>query len=165
MTEQARNRIREMNRRSVGLILRFALPLYGVLILIAPWLLRIWLGSRFTESLPLALRIALVGSLLSLACVPAYYLLLGLGYVRDCFLGQAILAAVNVLLVLAFVWADSRLALPEVLIATLIGMGISSAYVILQSHHVLKHSLCATAAEQDSLKEIQVCPPRASVHA
>jgi O-antigen/teichoic acid export membrane protein len=165
MTEQARNRISEISRRSVGLILRFALPLYGVLILAAPLLLRIWLGSRFTESLPLALRIALVGSLLSLACVPAYNLLLGLGRVRHCFLGYAILSGLNVLLVLAFAWMDGNLSLPEVLIATLIGMGISSAYIILQGHRTLKHSLPAIAVEQDSLKEIQVCPPGASVRA
>jgi O-antigen/teichoic acid export membrane protein len=165
MTEQARDRIREINRRSVGLILWFALPLYGVLILAAPLLLRIWLGDRFVEVLPLALRIALVGSLLSLACVPAYYLLLGLGRVRDCFLGQAILAGVNVLLVLAFAWMDGDLSLPEVLIATLIGMGVSSAYIIVQSHRTLKYSLARVAVEQDLLKEIQVCPPRASVHA
>lgn len=144
MTEQARNRIREINRRSIGLILRFALPLYAVLILGAPLLLRLWLGGKYTESLPLALRIALAGSLLSLACVPAYYLLLGLGHVRHCLLGHAILSGGNVLLVVAFARTGGRLSLPEVLVSILIATAISSAYLILQSHRVTHNIVCST---------------------
>jgi O-antigen/teichoic acid export membrane protein len=139
MTEQTRSRIRGIHRRSLGLILRFALPLYGVLILTAPLLLRVWLGSRFTESLPPALRIALVGSLLSLACVPAYYLLLGLGRVRDCFFCHAILSGINVLLVLVFTWVDGVLSLPEVLASILIATAVSSAYIIVQQQRIVDH--------------------------
>ena len=156
MTEQARRRIREISRRCVGLILRFAVPLYGVLILAAPLLLRVWLGSRFTDSLPPAFRIALIASLLSLACVPAYYMLLGLGCVRHCFMNQAILAGTNVVLVLAFAWTNRRLSLPEVLISLLIGMGVSSTYTILQSRRVLSHVPVVVTAEQEPSKEYRV---------
>jgi len=161
-TEQARTRIRTINRRAIGLLVCFAVPFYGVLLLFAPLLLQVWLGDRVVEVLPLALRIALCGSLLSLACVPAYYLLLGLGHVRDCFFNHALLSGINVLLVLIFAWTGDGLSLPEVLVSTLVGMGVSSAYIIMQSHRMLEHALPGTAVEQDQSKETQVCLSRAS---
>ena len=156
MTDQAAMRILEINRRSVGLIIRFALPLYGVLILGAQLLLQIWLGSKFVESLPSALRIALVGSLLSLACVPAYYLLLGMGRVRHCFMNQAILAGTNALLVLVFAWMGNHLSLREVLVSTLVGMALSSAYTILQNWRMLHEISVSITAGKESRKECQV---------
>jgi len=157
---QATTRIREINRRCVGLIIHFALPLYGILFLMAPVLLRIWLGDRFTEPLSLAFRIALLGSLLSLTCVPAYYLLLGMGRVRHCFMNHAILAGTNVLLVLTFAWMDNRLALPEVLISAAIGMGLSSMYTILQNRRMLRHVSTSNGMGQDLSKEHEIGGPR-----
>lgn len=148
MTEKAKTRIREINRRAVGLIFRLALPLYGVLILAAPLLLRIWLGSKFVASLPLAVRIALIGSFLSLVCVPAYYLLLGLGRVRHCLLGHVILCGVSALLVLTFAWTDGHLSLPEVLVSILVGTGVSSGYIIFQHQRIMQLMSVDTPAFQ-----------------
>lgn len=142
MTEQASTRIRDINRRCVRMVIYFALPLYMILIFGASLLLRVWLGSRFTASLPMAFRVALVSSFLSLACVPAYYMLLGLGRVRHCFMNQAILAGTNVLLVLAFAWVDKELSLIEVIASVLIGTGVSSTYTILQGRRTLHHVPC-----------------------
>ena len=146
MTERARTRIREINHRSVGLILHFALPLYGALILAAPLLLRTWLGTKSVVSLPPSVRIALVSSLVSLAGVPAYYLLLGLGRVRYCVLCHAILSGVSSLLVLAFAWTDGHLSLSEVFVSTLIATGISSGYIIFQNHRIIQRGPVDTAA-------------------
>lgn len=160
LAEQATTRIREINHRCVGLLIRLALPLYGILILIAPALLRIWLGDRFTEPLSLAFRIALLGSFLSLTCVPAYYLLLGMGRVGHCFMNYAILAGTNVLLVLTFAWVDNCLVLPEVLISAAVGMGLSSIYTILQNRRMLRHISARNSMGQELSEEHQIGSPR-----
>lgn len=148
MTEQAGRRIRDINRRCSGLVIWLGVPMYAVLVLGSPWLLRIWLGSRFVVTLPGAFRIALVASFLSLACVPAYYTLMGLGRVRHCFINQAILAAMNLLLILAFAWIDKGLALREVIASMLIGTALSSSYTILQSRRALHHVACHRDMQQ-----------------
>ncbi len=148
MTEHARTRIRDINHRCVTLVIRLALPMYGVLFLATPLLLRVWLGSRFTENLPAAFQIALIGSFLSLACVPAYYILLGLGHVRHCVMNQAILAGTNLLLVLAFAWMDKELSLIEVIVSVLIGTAVSSTYTIQQGRRMLRRAPREQTAEQ-----------------
>ena len=153
MTVEAGMRIRQINRRCVALILRFALPLHGLLILVASPLLRLWLGSDFRNSLPLAFRIGLVGALLSLACVPAYYVLLGLGRIRDCFMNHAILATTNVLVVLAFVWSDGHLTLAETFGAIATGMFVSSIYTILQNERMLRAMPTHDVTSQELVKE------------
>jgi O-antigen/teichoic acid export membrane protein len=157
MTGKAMARICEINHRAVGLIVRFAVPFYVLLFLVSPLLLRLWLAGRFVETLPLSFRIALVASLLSLACVPAYYLLLGLGKVRQCLGNHLILAAVNAILILAFARMDNHLTLDEVFSALVIGTSISSTYILFCGRRFLRGSQTKVSILQGPIEEVSVC--------
>ncbi len=163
MTRQASTRIREVNRRAVGLVVRFAVPFYMAIFLTTPLLLRVWLRERFTEALPPAFQVALIASLLSLACVPAYYLLLGLGRVRHCVMGHAILTGVNAIFVIVFAWTDAHLSLREVLASLSVATLISSVYVILQSKRVLRAARLAVSELPDSEEELSNCQQERSL--
>ncbi len=156
MTEQARMRIRQIHGRAVGLIWCLGLPVFLLLLVLAPWLLRLWLGHGDAVGLPFAFRLALVSSFISLACVPAYYVLLGLGYVRHCLMCQAILAGGNVLLATGWVWMQGTLSVPEVLLSTLLATIVSSAYVIGQNSHILRRKLVPTGVKEEKSERLDV---------
>ena len=84
------DRISQLYRNSMKIIIFAGIPLYGLLALLSPWLLRIWLGESFVESIPGVFRIMLISTFISLMGVPAYYLLMGLGHVRKVFTGTCI---------------------------------------------------------------------------
>ena len=163
LTEQAKARIREIHRRCFSLIMCFALPAYTVLFLTVPFLLQIWLGNRLTESLPMILRIALVSSLLSLTCVPAYYILMGIGKVRHCFINHAILGGTNVLLVLTFAWIDNGLTLAEVFISNTVGTLFSTIYVIRQKRKAIDQTVSSVNTSPVPTNEVSVYHREASV--
>jgi len=133
MTIQAKNRISQLYRRAMKLILMFGIPIYGVLAIFAPLLLRIWLGGKFTETLPGAFRIMLIGTFFSLLCVPAYYTLMGLGRVHHCFLSQVIQGIVNAGVVGIVILFIGKVSMRSVVLAVMLAMGVTSFYVILQS--------------------------------
>jgi len=106
MTTYARNRISQLNRRAIKLLFLFGVPLYAGLILLLTPLLKFWLREQFIHELPVAFRIMLIGTFISLFGVPAYFTLLGLGMVRYTLMSQFILSAVNalIILIIVFVW-------------------------------------------------------------
>lgn len=131
MSAHAKNSIAMMHRRSLRLILLSGVPLYAVLFLLAPVLLKVWLRGRFAGATPMAFRVMLIGTFLSLVGVPAYYTLLGLGRVRHN-LGslalQAIVNAMSVLMVLAL----SKASVNSIVCCTSLAMGASTIYLLLQ---------------------------------
>ncbi len=104
MTAQARQRISQINRRAVKAIFLIGCPVNAALLLTLTPLLQFWLGQRFVAELPGAFRIMLLGMFLNLLGFPAYCTLLGLGMVRYVLTSQAILTAVNVLILLTAVF-------------------------------------------------------------
>lgn len=163
MTRQGVIRIERINRCAIGLIACCAVPFYAGLFLLAPLALQMWLGDRFVEPLPGAFRIALVASLLSLACVPSYYMLLGMGKVRHCVANHAILAGMSALLVLSLALTDERLSLAEVLVSLVTGTSISSIYVIFQNRRVLRAASSRITTAQDPVRETSICTQEASI--
>jgi O-antigen/teichoic acid export membrane protein len=124
MNAHARDRISQIYRRSMKLIFLFGTPIYTTLAILAPVLLKLWLGERFVETLPGVFRIMLIGSFLSLLGVPAYYALMGTGYVRYSMGGHIAQAIFNLFMVLsilvtltvsanAIAWASSAAELPR----------------------------------------------------
>jgi O-antigen/teichoic acid export membrane protein len=137
ITVQTKNRILQLNRRAMKLIFLFGIPIYGILSIFSPSLLRVWLGDRFVDILPLAFRIMLIATFLSLICVPAYYTLLGLGRVRQCFFAHAIQAGTNVSVVLLVIIIKLPLSVIHVFWAALTAMGMTSIYILFQNHRML----------------------------
>jgi len=138
MTIQARERISQLNARAMRLLFCLGVPAYAGLILIASPFLRLWLGTRFLEILPGVLRIMLVGTFFSVLCVPAYYTLMGLGRIRQCFLSHVIQGVVNAGVVGAGLLFAGTLSIWSVAFAVALAMGATSFYVIWESRRVMK---------------------------
>jgi len=129
---KAGERIIELYRRTMGVTLYASLPVYGILVVIAPALLRVWLGEAFLEELPAVFRITLAASFVSVLTVPAWYMLLGLGSARSALLGHSICVGVHLIGVLAFAAFLHTVKPWQVAVAFLIGIIASSAYVVRQ---------------------------------
>lgn len=131
LDNQAVNKILEIYRRSMKLIFVFGAPLYLVLIVFSPFMLKIWLGRKFVETLPLAFQLMLVGTFLSLLGVPAYYILMGINKVRYCLISYLIQSSSNVILVIIIIIMFSpTIDVQHVVLAVLLGMSLSSLYLM-----------------------------------
>jgi len=137
MTIQAKNKISQLNSRVMKLILIFGIPIYGVLAIFAPLLLKVWLGNRFVETLPGVFRIMLIGTFLSLLGVPAYYTLMGTGHVRHTLGAHIVQAFVNIVIVLGVLVALTVSA-DTVVWSSSIAMAGATLYLILQKRHTLQ---------------------------
>jgi len=137
MTSQVKHRISQLNRRAVNLIFLFALPVYTVLIVFAPQLLKLWLGERFVEILPGAFRIMLIGTFLSLVGVPAYYTLMGTGHVRYT-LGAHIAQAIINFIIILCILIVSTVSINVVVWSSSIAMAGATLYLILQKRRTLQ---------------------------
>jgi len=127
---QATNKISGIYDRSMKLIFVFGVPLYLVFLVLSPLLLKIWLGGKFVETLPLAFQLMLVGTFLSLLGVPAYYTLMGIHKVSSCFMSHLIQAASNFIIVVAIVIFTHTIHVQNVVLAVILGMSLSSFYLI-----------------------------------
>ena len=134
----AKQRISVIHKRSIWVIFWFGIPLYVVLASLAPMLLRLWLGTKFTVALPGVFRIMLLATFLSLLCVPAYYTLMGLGRTRQCFLSHVIQGLVNVAVVVTSLLFLGTLSIGLVASAVMLAMAATSCYTIGQSRLALK---------------------------
>ena len=137
MTRYAKDRISQINRRAMKLIFLCGIPMYGALIIFSSFLLRVWLGDRFVETLPEAFQIMLMGTFLSLLGVPAYYTLMGAGHVCHNLGSHIVQSVINVAMVLTSILLISTVSLDTVIFATSASMGGSTAYLIWRKQKVL----------------------------
>lgn len=133
MTSYAKDRISRIYRRAMRLIFLFGIPMYAVLIILLAPLLKFWLKQRFVDELPIAFRIMLISTFLSLLGVPSYHTLLGLGMVRYTLISHIILSGVSVLIVLIVVFVRHRISVEAISWAVLAGMAISTLYLNVQN--------------------------------
>ncbi len=155
MTIQARDRILQLNARAMRAIFLLGVPAYAALIVFAAFLLRLWLGARFVDALPGILRIMLLGTFFSLLCVPAYYTLMGLGRMRQCFLSHVIQGLVNTGAVAVSLLLVGSLSIWSIASAVVLAMGATSFYTIWQSRRLL-HMPIHVAVRLEPVKEDQL---------
>jgi len=137
-TQETKNRIIHIYRCAIRLILSAGIPVYSTLALAAPVLLKLWLGAKSTDALPSILRIMLVGTFLSLLCVPAYYTLMGLGRVHQCFLSQVIQGVVNAGVVGIIILFAGTISIRSIASAVVLAMGVTSFYVVWQNRRAMR---------------------------
>ncbi len=94
------NRIQTINKKGIKLILYCGIPLYGLLFLAAEGLLQFWLQEKYNSSIPLAFRLILIGTFITLLGVPSYHTLLGLGKSSIAIISSTIVSGGNFILVL-----------------------------------------------------------------
>jgi len=99
MTEYTKDRMSQINRGAIKLILLFGIPMYVAMLIFATPLLRIWLREGFIDTIPTAFRIMLVATFMNLLIVPSFYILLGIGRIREVFISQCITWSLNMIIV------------------------------------------------------------------
>jgi O-antigen/teichoic acid export membrane protein len=151
MTTQARNRISQLNSRSMKLIFFFGIPVYGILAIFAPLLLRVWLRDRFIEILPSVFRTMLLGAFLSLLGVPAFHTMMGLGRVRSCFWGFAITSIINLFFVITIVMLLKSISPQYVAYSVVISIAGSTTYLIWQLRRISIHTSNLFSLARNSL--------------
>lgn len=132
LNKKGSKKILALYRRSMKLILVFGAPFYGVLLMLSPFLLKIWLDGKFDEALPGAFQLMLFGTYLSLLGVPAYYFLMGTGKVLACVLSMAIAATVNIVMVITIIFITHTLTIRNIVLIVVLGCGFSTLYLIRQ---------------------------------
>lgn len=142
LTKQGLERIRRINHRAIQIILASGLPMHSAIILFCVPLLKLWLRKDFTPILPPVFQIMIIGTFVSLLCVPAYYTLMGLGKVKHCFYANLIQLGINIVVVIAAITLSKQLVVSDIAVATLTAMVMTSIYVLLQKHRAIKALAC-----------------------
>jgi O-antigen/teichoic acid export membrane protein len=136
-TQEARYRIIHIYRRAMRLIMSAGTPVYVAMALLTSVLLKLWLGDRFVDTLPSAFRIMLIGSFIGLFAVPAYYTLMGMGYIRYNLGAHIVQAGVNLIITLC-VLIISRVTITTIVGAATTAMVAVSLYLLLQMRSVFQ---------------------------
>lgn len=136
-TAYARERIRSVNVKCMKVIGYSALPCYGLLMLIAEPLLRLWLRNNFLESIPNAFRLMLVATFLSLVAVPAHYTIMGLGKVRYFMMAGILCSGGNFVLVTAYYVLTGHISVYSLGLCLIAVFTASTTYLVCKARHLL----------------------------
>jgi O-antigen/teichoic acid export membrane protein len=129
MTEYARDRISRIYRRAMKLIFLFGIPLYGGMIILVTPLMKFWLRQRFLDELPLAFRIMLVGTFINLLIVPSFYILLGIGRIREVFISRCIASSLNMIIVVILSIYIHTLTPSTIALGLIFSWFVSASYI------------------------------------
>jgi O-antigen/teichoic acid export membrane protein len=135
-THYGKEKIAFIYRYAMKIIFLLGVPMYGILALFAPLLLRIWLGDRCVEALPAVFRIMLIATFLSLVGVPAYYTLIGFGRVRDIMKTNIISAGGNLVLVIAYYVVIGSLSIHSIAWCVAMANVMPLAYILYKTRHL-----------------------------
>jgi O-antigen/teichoic acid export membrane protein len=140
VTQETLRRAAVLERNGFRIMAKLGGPLYAAVILFATPLLRLWLGNQYQTALPSALRIMLLGSFFSVLCVPAYYILLGLGKAKTCFTFFAIQGGASLCVIGLTILTTGTLSVSGVSLGVMVGMGLCSAYVLWKVKQITSES-------------------------
>ncbi len=149
LTDATLNRVVALRRAGCRVILRFATPMYVVIFALTVPLLTNWMRSSYNPVLAPEFRIMLVGSFASLLSVPAYYLLLGLGQARSCFLSGLIQATTVFFLAYTGLLAGIAVSPLSICAYVTLGMSLSASYLLYQTRRSRLARLAQTAPISD----------------
>jgi len=130
MTIQAKNKISQLNSRAMKLIFLLGVPVYAVLMIFMPLLLKIWLRDKFVDTLPDAFRIMMIATFFTLVGVPAYYTIMGLGKIRYFITANVISVGGNFALVIAYYALTRHLSVCSVGLCLVISFAASTVYLV-----------------------------------
>ncbi len=135
--DSAVNRIRYIYTKTMKMTLSFGTPLFLLIFLIAPILLKIWLREDFDALLPPIFRIMLVSTFFSLLGSTPYFYLIGLGRVKYVFTASAIQTGVDITYLIVLIALGIKVTTLSVATAVLLARTTSSLYVLYQNNRVL----------------------------
>jgi len=111
------------------------LPMFLLIFLFSPFMLKLWLDKNFNEQIVLGLKIFLVSYYINLLCVPSYYIFMGLNKIKICFNAVAIQSILNICVVLLLVAADLKIDLYIIFIINGLSLIIGAIYILLKFKH------------------------------
>ncbi len=97
--EDAKVRIDRIFGKTMALILYLGVPIFAISFVFGPILLQLWLTDRYTPIIGSVFRIILLGYVVNLLVIPAYYLLMGMGKASYCFVNHLVQAIFNASLI------------------------------------------------------------------
>lgn len=124
------DRIRNLYKKAFRLILSYGMIVHCLAILLCRPLIKLWLQARYQTDIPIAFQVMVVGSYLSLLNVPAYYTLIAMGRVANCFKASVLQLTSNVVLISFLLLIGVQLEIPTIAFAVVFSMGLSTSYVI-----------------------------------
>jgi len=134
-----KERVNVIHAKGIRFILVFALPLFVILFVLNRPLLEVWLGRNYHESLVFGFRVLLAGFFCNLLCVPAYYVFMGVGKVKECFMNAAVQSILNVGVILLYVCLSNTISLPLVFIISGSALAAASLYVLARYYYWTEH--------------------------
>lgn len=147
MEAEANKRIVSINSRAMKIIWIVGLPFWSMLVIFVTPLLKIWLRTKYIDTLPVVFQIMLVGTFLSLLGVPSFYTLMGLGRTSKLFISNVIQSSINALLITVIILIGTNLSIYYFVLAVTFGMGSSTLYLITQKHFVTRSIFAANTSD------------------
>ena len=138
-TDYAVKRIRTIIAKTTKLIFFLALPIYLILFIAAELLFKLWLRDRYIDTIPLAFRILMAASFLSLTATPSFYAIMGMGKIRHVLISNTIVVLSNFVGVFTFFFITGTISVNTVCLALVPSYLLASLYVILKTRIELRH--------------------------
>lgn len=137
-TGYAIQRIRTVTTKTMKLIFLLAFPMYITLFIAAELLFKLWLRDKYVDTIPLAFRILLVASFLSLIASPSFYAIMGMGKIRHIFVANTIVVLGNLFGVFAFFFITGTVSVNAICFVLVPSYLLASLYIILKTRSELK---------------------------
>jgi len=136
-TDYGKERIKAVNIQCMKVIGYLALPCYGLLMLIAEPLLRLWLRTKYVDTMPTAFRLMLIVTFISLSAVPSHFTIMGFGKVRYFLMAGIIGAGGNFVLVTAYYVLTGHISVYSLGLCLIAVFTASTTYLVYKAHHLL----------------------------
>ncbi len=101
--EDAQARVDSVLKQAIRLVVCFGIPSFAIFFLLGTPLLKVWISDQYVPYIGNAFRIVLVGYLINLLSIPSYYLFMGIGKVRYCFINHIVQAILNFVILLGLI--------------------------------------------------------------
>lgn len=101
--KESKIKIDNVLKKAMRLVSYLGIPVFILFFFLASFLLRLWLSSQYTPEIGNAFRIILVGSAVNLLSVPSFYLFMGIGKVKYCFIAYMVQSVLNAVVISVFI--------------------------------------------------------------
>lgn len=101
--KETKIKIDNVLKKAMGLVSYLGIPVFIVLFFWGPFLLRLWLADQYMPEITSAFRIILMGYVANLLTIPIYFLFMGIGKVKYCFINHLVQSILNVIVIIILI--------------------------------------------------------------
>jgi len=128
--ENAQQRISQIHAKGIKLILAGGLPLFLLVFILCPFLLKLWLGNNFNAEIVIALRYLLFAWFIDLIGIPSFYILMGAGRVKINFFSKAIRFVIHIPLLVIIANVVKEYSLSHIVLIETIALAVPVIYLL-----------------------------------